>query len=301
VLAAAGPAVFALALALPVGPARAEPLRVCEPPTELDAAQQDTLLRFAAVARTTLEGSGAALALVARSGLDLGRFGQRYSHGGIGLRDSDNGPWSVRQLYYDCGSRAPRLFDEGLAGFLAGSRDPSLRYLSIVLLPRAEAPLARAALDRRRALGLLGATYSANAHAFAERYQNCNQWVAELLGVAWGGLADGAGVRADAQRWLREAGFAPTRFESRNPLMFAAVAALPHLHLDDHPPADLEAGRMLVAMPASIEAFVRARVPGARRIELCHAAGRVVVREGWEPIADGCVPRDGDRVIALGG
>jgi hypothetical protein len=236
---------------------------------------------------------------VSRAGIDLKRFGARYSHGGIALRDSDDGPWSVRQLYYDCGERAPRLFDEGLAGFVGGSGDPSLRYLSIVLVPGAEAPLARAALDKGRALGLVGAAYSANAYAFGQRYQNCNQWVAELLGVAWGGLADGADVRARAQRWLREAGYAPTRFESRNPLMIAAVAALPHLHVDDHPAEELAAGRLGVSMPAAIEAFVRERVPGARRIELCHGDGRIVVREGWEPIAEGCVPRNGDRVVSL--
>jgi hypothetical protein len=40
-------------------------------------------------------------------------------------------------------------------------------------------------------------------------------------------------------------------------------------------------------------------VPGAERIELCHDAKQVVIRRGWTPIADGCVPAAGDRVIAL--
>jgi hypothetical protein len=40
-------------------------------------------------------------------------------------------------------------------------------------------------------------------------------------------------------------------------------------------------------------------VPGARRIEFCHANRRIVIREGWEPIAQGCVPGDTDTVIAL--
>jgi hypothetical protein len=42
-------------------------------------------------------------------------------------------------------------------------------------------------------------------------------------------------------------------------------------------------------------------MPGARRIEFCHANRRIVVREGWTPIADGCVPQPGDRVVALDG
>lgn len=293
-----------LAGVLGVTPARAAPLRVCEEPAELDVDAHDTLFRFAEAIRATLRESGAALALVARSGLDLRRFGQRYSHGGIALRDSPNAPWSVRQLYYDCGERRPRLFDEGIAGFVSGSGDPTLRYFSVVLLPReaaarVEAPLAEAAIDRRRALGLLGATYSANAYAYGRRYQNCNQWVAELIGVAWGGLPDGPDVRERAQAWLHDAGYAPTVFEVRNPLFIAAAAALPHLHVSDHPEADLAAGRFRVSMPEAISGFVRERVPQARRVEFCHTATRIVVREGWEPIETGCVPRAGDRVVPL--
>jgi hypothetical protein len=52
-------------------------------------------------------------------------------------------------------------------------------------------------------------------------------------------------------------------------------------------------------MPQSIETFVRAQVPGARRIEFCQAGRRIVVREGWDPIAPGCVPAPADRVIEL--
>jgi hypothetical protein len=54
-------------------------------------------------------------------------------------------------------------------------------------------------------------------------------------------------------------------------------------------------------MPASIEAFARARAPGARRVEFCHAGRRIVVREGWTPIGAACVPQPGDRVVDLDG
>ncbi len=293
---------LALVLAGPSGAARAGQFRYCDPPSELDATQQDTLFRFAAIVRDTLEASGASLGLVARSGLDLGRFRMRYSHAGIGLRASPNAPWSVRQLYYDCGERRPRIFDEGLAGFMVGTGDPSRGFFSAVLVPGdAGAALERAALDDRLALRLLGGTYSANAYAFGVDHQNCNQWVAELLGVAWGGLADTPALRADAQRWLAAQGYEPARFEVGNPLLMWLSAVLPWLHVGDHPAQDLEAGRFRVSMPQSIEAFARARVPGARRLEFCHANRRVVVREGWTPIADGCVPGPGDRVVDLDG
>ena len=52
-------------------------------------------------------------------------------------------------------------------------------------------------------------------------------------------------------------------------------------------------------MPASIEAFVQARVPGASRMEFCHTEHQVVVHRGWTPIAQGCVAGEQDEVVVL--
>jgi hypothetical protein len=80
--------------------------------------------------------------------------------------------------------------------------------------------------------------------------------------------------------------------------MFAG-GFVPWLHSDDHPPEDLEQMVYQVSMPASIEAFVQAHVPGASRVELCRSARQIVVHRGWTPIADGCRPGADDRVVAL--
>ncbi len=273
--------------------------RFCDLQTQLSATQQDRLLSFAAIAKRELETSGHTVAIVARSGLNLSRFGIRYSHAGISLAASANSPWSVRQLYYACDEGRPRLFDQGLAGFLFGTEDPALGYLSIVLLPdAAAAPLERAALDPSQALRFVGAAYSANAHAFSTRYQNCNQWLAELLAGAWG-QADAD--RESAQRWLADNGYAPQPVAVTSRALMFAAGFVPWLHTDDHPADDLHAMRFRTSLPATIEAFVRERVPGVQRIELCHDSRQVVIRRGWTPIADGCVPAQGDRVIALDG
>lgn len=282
------------------GHAGAAATQFCDRAMPLAAQQQDRLLRFAAIVRGELDGSGASLALVARSGLDLRRFGVRYSHAGVSLQASDNGPWSVRQLYYACDEGRPRLFDQGMAGFLFGTDDAALGYVSIVLLPQAEATaLEAAALDKARALRLLAGTYSANAYAFSLRYQNCNQWLIELLASAWGALADAPELRERAQRWLVEQGYVPQAIELGSPLLMLGAAFIPWIHLDDHPQDDLSALRFRTSLPASIEAFVRARVPGAQRIELCHDERQVVIRRGWAPLADGCLPGPGDRVVAF--
>jgi hypothetical protein len=205
----------------------------------------------------------------------------------------------VRQLYYDCELGQPRLFDQGLAGFTYGTDDPARGYLSLVLLPAdAAQALERSALDETRATALVAGAYSANAFAFATRYQNCNQWLAELLAVAWGGVA---AERAGAQHWLSARGYAPQPVELNSRALMFAAAFVPWLRTDDHPEADVQGLRFRTSLPASIEAFVRTQWPQAERIELCHDSVRAVVRRGWTPIADGCVPAAGDRVVALAG
>lgn len=276
------------------------------------------MLQFATIIKSELDRSGHGLALIARSGLDLGRFGVRYSHAGLSLKSSRNTAWSVRQLYFACEENRPRIFDQGLSGFLLGTSDPDIGYVSIVLLPQqASDELERAALDDRQALQLLGESYSANAYPYAERYQNCNQWVMELIAAAWGRLtgrpfagdapaaavatADTRpqGLRALAQRWLNERGYTPSVFETGSRALMWLATAIPWVHADDHPEPDRQRAIYRVSMPASIEAFVQANVPDATRIEMCHTERHVVIRRGWQMIAEGCVPADGDTVIAL--
>jgi hypothetical protein len=282
------------------GHASSSAMRFCDSAQALSAAQQDKLLRFAAVVRQELDASGEAVALVSRTGVDLQRFGLRYSHAGISLKASGNTPWSVRQLYYACSEHRPRLYDQGLAGFLFGNDDPVFGYVSIVLLPQPEAAgLEQAALDNARALRLLAATYSANAYPFSLRYQNCNQWVMELLASAWGSLDDASDLRARAQGWLAAQGYAPPPVDVGSHLLMFAAAFFPLLHLDDHPLDDRYALQLHTSLPTSIEAFVHQRLPQARRIELCHDDKQVVIRRGWKPLADGCRAEDGDRVIAF--
>lgn len=287
---------LAAACLLAAGAAQASSLpNGCDRGHVLTATQQDQLLRFTAVIRQALTESGAQAALISRSGTDLSRFGLRYSHAGVALADGLDTPWAVRQLYYACAEGQPRLFDQGLAGFVSGSDDADVGYVSLVLLPpEAAAPLAAATLDKPTALGLLNARYSANAYPFSTRYQNCNQWVAELLAAA----SIGGHSRDDAQAWLKREGYAPEPVHASSLLMLMG-RFVSWLHFDDHPPEQLDAGAVQTSLPGSLEAFAQRRWPGARRIELCHGPRGVLAREDGQPLAAGCVPRDGDRVTAL--
>lgn len=280
--------------------AQAESLRLCDLQATTTTAQKDRLLRFAALVKNELERSGGRAALLSRSGLELQRFEQRYSHAGISLRASANGPWSVRQLYYACDEGRPRLFDQGMAGFVLGIAEPDEAYVSLVTLPpAAAAALERVALDNALALQLLGQRYSANAHPQSQLFQNCNQWVAELMALAWGGDADtGLAPRVRAQRWLAAQHYEPSTVQA-GPLLMLAGLFVPWVHRSDHPEADLQAGRFQLSLPASLERFVQQQLPGAHRVEFCTDGRQAVVHRGWSPVAAGCRPGPGDEVVAL--
>jgi len=240
----------------------------CDAARQADPAALDHELRFALRVQHALEASDADAALVARAGLDLGLIGQRYSHAALARRDAPLGPWAVRQLYFACDAGRSRLFDQGLAGFVAGAGGQETLYLSVVLLPGAPGrALADAARDDARALSVLSPAYSANAYAFSTQFENCNQWLAELMAVAWGGAQD----RVAAQSWLRAERYAPIAVHA-GLLMFAGWFS-PWIHDGDHPPGDLASGIYRVSLPPSLEAFALAHVPGARRLEFCDGPG----------------------------
>lgn len=272
----------------------------CAKPVEMSAAEQDRVLRFADVVKKELARAGDSVALVSRAGLDLSRFGLLYSHMGIALKDNPAGPWAVRQLYYACDEARPRLFDQGVAGFALASETPARGHMSLVFLPAEDsALLAHAALDTPLALALLAGKYSANAYAFGTRYQNCNQWVAELLASAWGRLDSPTAAREQAQAWLGAQGYQAGRVRVPSHWMMFAGQFVPLVHVDDHPVEDIHALALRVSTPAAIEGFARRRAPAARRVELCHDEERIVVRRGWEPLGAECRPMAGDDVIAL--
>jgi hypothetical protein len=271
----------------------------CERGKEVTAAEQDRVLRFAGAVKRELEASQQSVALISRAGLDLSRFNLLYSHAGVALKDEDSA-WTVRQLYYACDESRPRLFDQGVPGFALGADAPGQGHVSLIFFDADNAGrLAQAARNKALALALLAGRYSANAYAFGTRYQNCNQWVAEILASAWGAAVGQEKPREHAQAWLREQGYAagPVRLRSRW-LMFAGQF-VPLVHVDDHPVEDIYAMALRVSVPASIEDFVHRRSPQARRVELCHDTRHIVVHRGWEALGPGCTPGPGDEIIPL--
>ncbi|MGM9516141.1 DUF2145 domain-containing protein [Roseateles sp. DB2] len=285
-----------VALLLPLA-SQAGTQLLCSREREASVAEQARALRFSAVLRELMEAGGQDLALVARDGLDLRRWGQRYSHAGLALRDNPAGPWAVRQLYFDCDSGRPRLFDQGLAAFVRGSQRPEQGFVAVLLLPPEASETLRAlALDNGRALGLVNPAYSANAYVFGLRFQNCNQWLAELLAAAWGEAQD----RAQAQAWLREQGYGGTVLQLPGRPWLWLAAFSPWLHLAEHPEEDLAAARLRISLPQGLMDWLQQRFPAARRVDVCEAPEGLIQREGGFDPQAACVLQPGDRLRATG-
>jgi hypothetical protein len=127
-------------------------------------------LALAAAVHDTL--NDAKLAIVARVGRDLSRYGLRYSHVGIAWRDHPRGAWTVVELLNDCGSAQSALYDDGLGTFFL---DDLFAYEARVLVPSptAQHPIA-SVLARGGGARLHEARYDLIAYPFSTRYQNSN-------------------------------------------------------------------------------------------------------------------------------
>jgi len=231
---------------------REEPLSVDEVRQSLDLAQRT----FAA-----LDASGASVAILARVGQDLSKYGLEYSHMGIVVRDHPAGRWTVVHELNACGTANSDLYTDGVGNFFLSDL---YRYRAQVLIPGPDLQARLAALlatpTGRR---LHEPHYNMLAYVYSTRYQNSNQWVLETLAAA--SAAPGAvETRGEAQAWLRGQGYRVptvkvgtlTRLGGR---MFRANVAF-----DDHPFDRRMAGQIDTVTTDAIVNFVRGRDAGAK-------------------------------------
>lgn len=238
--------------------------RSCEV-KQVDGVALHKALQLAHKTRTALEESGARVALVARVGRDLSRYGLRYSHFGIVWRDHPDGPWTVVHKLNDCGQAQGWLYAEGLGNFFA---DDMFAWEAWLMVPR-EAVQERlvGVLSRDQGASFHRPAYSLVAYPFSTRYQNSNQWGLELLASALGEdriIADQAG----AQAWLKAAGYRPTRLTLGPLSRLGGRLFKANIAFDDHPPELRWSNRIDTVTVESVYAFLLARDAVLRSLEL---------------------------------
>ncbi len=210
-----------------------------------------------------LDGTGVDIAIVARVGADLSRFGVTWTHAGIAWRDDPAGRWQVVHALNDRAGRFSRLYRQGLMTFFL---DDPLCYDALVLVP--DESLRRGLVDRLAAgtaIILHQPHYSAIAYPFATTYQNSNQFVLENLALAHVGRRDGD--REAAIEHLQRTQFHPhtLRFSSVDRLGSSLKA---NVRFDDHPRASAETNRYAVVTVEAIERWLTTAGALTARIEI---------------------------------
>ncbi|MBC7684534.1 MAG: DUF2145 domain-containing protein [Bdellovibrionales bacterium] len=205
--------------------------------------------------RAALDASGAQVAVVARVGQDLSRYGLRYSHMGWVWRDAANGRWTVVHELNQCGTAHSALYRQGLGNFFL---DDLFAYEAEVFIP---APSTQKKLVVMLAsalpLRMHAARYNMLVYAFATDYQNSNQWLLETYAAAASELQ--IGDRVQAQAWLKLAGFRPITVNVPAATRLGARLFSANIAFDDHPFGRRAAGMIDTVTVESVLQFLRVR------------------------------------------
>ena len=213
-----------------------------------------------------LDASGARVVLLARAGQDLGPYGLRWSHVGIAYK-TEEGPWRVAHKLNQCGTAVAGLYRQGLGEFFL---DDPWRYEAAwsVPSPAVQSKLvALLAASPAAGIGRLHTpAYSLVSYAWADRYQQSNQWAIETLALAMAPstLTD----RRQAQAWLRGNGYAPTTLRLGPMTRLGGRMSKANVAFDDHPNEKRFADRIETVTADSVFAWLQRSGLGAAPVTL---------------------------------
>lgn len=210
-----------------------------------------------------LENSGARVALVSRAGQDLSRYGVRYSHMGIVVRDHPQGRWTVVHELNDCGTAASGLYYEGMGNFFLTDL---YRFEAQLIIPGSALQERLAALFATRTpLRLHQPRYNMVAYVYATQYQNSNQWVLENLAAASAPPGEIA-TREEAQAWLKGLRYQPQTLQIPATVRLGARMFRANVAFDDHPFDRRMAGQIDTVTTEAVRQLVRSVDPEMRTV-----------------------------------
>lgn len=250
---------LALLLACCVNAAQAG--RVCET-KKTTANSFIAAMNLADKTRIALDNSRAQVAIIARVGQDLSRYGLRYSHMAYVWRDNANARWTVVHELNQCGTARSALYEQGLANFFL---DDLFVYEAGVFIPTpASQKRIMAMLTGYAPMGMHNSRYNMLSYAFSTAYQNSNQWVLETYAASSSEMV--LGDRNQAQAWLKLAGYRPMTVNVPATTRLGAKLFSANISFDDHPFGRRAAGLIDTVSVESVFRFMRAREPGAREM-----------------------------------
>ncbi len=221
-----------LAAALCLGAAPAQAGRNCQAKAPTALALQRGM-DMAAGTLQALDASGAQVVVLARAGQDLSKYGLRWSHLALAYRDSSAQPavWRVVHKLNRCGTTQADIYRQGLGEFFLD--DPHEYAAGIAVpTPDVQAKLMALLRDNPQLLRLHEPAYSMVAYAWAQKYQQSNQWVVETLALS---QDPGANSRERAQAWLRLKAYEPATLRITPLVRLGARMTAGNVAFDDHP------------------------------------------------------------------
>lgn len=215
--------------------------------------------------RQALDASGAQVALLARAGQDLTKYGLRFSHMAFVWRDHPRGRWLVVHMLNNCGTALSDLYDQGLGNFFLDDMF-SWETKIVIPSPEAQAKLLKFLASQKPNI-LHNPQYNMVAYPFSTRYQNSNQWLLETWAAAH--LPElGESPRVAAQAWLQARGFQPETLEISATTRLGGRMFRANVAFDDHPFGRRMAGKIDVVSVESVLRFVSAQDRGSRELLL---------------------------------
>lgn len=181
----------------------------------------------------TLNALNPQVALIARVGMDLHRYGLHYSHVGFVVRDYPGKPgkWTVIHLLNECGTNHSSIYAQGLMNFFMDDIQ-SPDYQITIPKPALQQKL-YAQLKADKIYRYHNKRYNMLAYPFSTKYQNSNQWVLEVIAAA--NYPKTSQSRHGVQKILRKTGYKPTPIRLGVLTKLGASMFHHNIKFDDHP------------------------------------------------------------------
>ncbi|MDX1837236.1 DUF2145 domain-containing protein [Legionella taurinensis] len=205
----------------------------------------------------TLDHSGAKVALLARVGSDLSRYGLRYSHVAFVVKDypGQPGKWTVIHLLNECNRPTSSLYAQGLMNFFMDNLY-SQEYQITIPDQRLQARLYEA-LKPTLIERLHSNQYSMIAYPYSSRYQNSNQWVLEM--VADTDNPNARHTRQSAQDFLQRTGYQPSMVTITATARLGVSLTNAAIRFNDHPDIENRTHRYSIVSVDSVIAYLHRR------------------------------------------
>ncbi|QRN04033.1 DUF2145 domain-containing protein [Legionella sp. MW5194] len=204
-----------------------------------------------------LDSSEAKVALLARVGSDLSRYGLHYSHVAFVVKDypGQPGKWTVIHLLNECNRPTSSLYAQGLMSFFMDnlySQDYQLTIPNPTLQARLYEALKPPRIER-----LHDNHYSMIAYPYSNQYQNSNQWVLEM--VADNDDPNARHTRQSAQDFLQRTGYQPSMVTITAAARLGVSLTNAAIRFDDHPAIENRTRRYSIVSVDSVVTYLHRR------------------------------------------